>query len=87
MQHLAPLGRVYQAGTLSGNPVAVAAGMTTLKLIQAPGFYEALAARTRALAQGIGDAAQRSRRDVLRDSVGGMFGMYFTTDVPRITPR
>jgi glutamate-1-semialdehyde 2,1-aminomutase len=83
MKHLAPLGGVYQAGTLSGNPVAVAAGMTTLKLVQAPGFYEALTARTARMAHGISDAAREAGVPFCADSVGGMFGLYFTADVPR----
>ncbi|MBC7501376.1 MAG: glutamate-1-semialdehyde 2,1-aminomutase [Herminiimonas sp.] len=82
MEHLAPLGGVYQAGTLSGNPVAVAAGMTTLKLIQAPGFYEALAAQTNRLARGLESAAQEAGIDFCADAIGGMFGMYFAKDLP-----
>ena len=53
MEHIAPLGPVYQAGTLSGNPVAVAAGLATLKLLSEPGFYEKLGAQTRKLADGL----------------------------------
>jgi len=83
MKHLAPLGGVYQAGTLSGNPVAVAAGMTTLKLVQAPGFYEALSAQTARMAAGISDAARAAGVPFCANSVGGMFGLYFTADVPR----
>jgi glutamate-1-semialdehyde 2,1-aminomutase len=82
MRHLAPLGGVYQAGTLSGNPVAVAAGMCTLKLIQAPGFYENLAAQTRKLADGLSKAAQEAGIGFCADSVGGMFGIYFADQVP-----
>jgi glutamate-1-semialdehyde 2,1-aminomutase len=82
MKHLAPLGPVYQAGTLSGNPVAVAAGMTTLKLIQAPGFYESLSAQTAKLAQGLSKAAKDADVDFCADSVGGMFGLYFAKEVP-----
>ena len=82
MQHLAPLGAVYQAGTLSGNPVAVAAGMTTLKLIQAPGFYENLTAQTSKLVQGLSQAAAEAKIPFCADSVGGMFGLYFTEQVP-----
>ena len=66
MQKIAPLGPVYQAGTLSGNPVAVAAGLATLKLIQAPGFYERLAERTRALTDGLTGSGGESGRRVLR---------------------
>ena len=82
MQHLAPLGGVYQAGTLSGNPVAVACGMATLKLIQRPGFYEALGARTAALMAGLVDAARAGGVPFSADSVGGMFGIYFAPSVP-----
>jgi glutamate-1-semialdehyde 2,1-aminomutase len=82
MKHLAPLGAVYQAGTLSGNPVAVAAGMSTLKLIQAPGFYESLAAQTATLAQGLTEAAKDAGITFCADSVGGMFGLYFAKEVP-----
>jgi glutamate-1-semialdehyde 2,1-aminomutase len=82
MKHLAPLGPVYQAGTLSGNPVTVAAGMATLKLIQAPGFYETLAARTARLTTGLVDAARRAGVAFNADAVGGMFGLYFAEAVP-----
>jgi len=85
MQHLAPLGPVYQAGTLSGNPVAVACGMATLKLIQEPGFYERLGAQTRRLTEGMVAAARVFAPQGLEfsaDSVGGMFGLYFTRAVP-----
>jgi glutamate-1-semialdehyde 2,1-aminomutase len=83
MAHLAPLGAVYQAGTLSGNPVAVAAGLATLRLVRAPGFYEALASRTAELAQGLSAAAAQAGVPFCADSVGGMFGLYFAADVPR----
>ena len=83
MKNLAPLGGVYQAGTLSGNPVAVAAGMTTLKLIQAPGFYEALSAQTARLVTGLTEAARDAGVTFCGNSVGGMFGLYFARDVPR----
>ena len=82
MKHLAPLGPVYQAGTLSGNPVAVAAGMTTLKIIQRPGFYEALTAQTRKLVDGLSAAAAAAGLSFCADAVGGMFGIYFTGSVP-----
>jgi glutamate-1-semialdehyde 2,1-aminomutase len=82
MKHLAPLGPVYQAGTLSGNPVTVAAGMATLKLIQAAGFYESLAARTVKLTNGLVDAARRAGVAFSADAVGGMFGLYFAESVP-----
>jgi glutamate-1-semialdehyde 2,1-aminomutase len=82
MHNMAPIGAVYQAGTLSGNPVAVAAGMTTLKLIQAPGFYTKLAAQTAKLAAGLTAAAKEAGITFCADSVGGMFGIYFSADVP-----
>ncbi|OQW43084.1 MAG: glutamate-1-semialdehyde aminotransferase [Proteobacteria bacterium SG_bin4] len=82
MQCLAPLGPVYQAGTLSGNPVAVAAGTATLKLIQAPGFYDKLSNRTRQLVEGISAAAKAYGIDFCAQSVGGMFGLYFSKEIP-----
>ncbi|HEV2611551.1 MAG TPA: glutamate-1-semialdehyde 2,1-aminomutase [Noviherbaspirillum sp.] len=82
MKHLAPLGAVYQAGTLSGNPVAVAAGMTTLKLIQEPGFYENLGAQTTKLANGLAEVARQADVPFCADAVGGMFGIYFAEQVP-----
>ena len=83
MAHLAPLGGVYQAGTLSGNPVAVAAGMATLKLIQEPGFYENLTKQTARLAQGLAAAGKEAGMTLCADSVGGMFGIYFAGAVPK----
>ena len=82
MKHLAPLGAVYQAGTLSGNPVAVACGLATLKLIQAPGFYERLGAGTQALVDGLSGAAREAGVTFCADRVGGMFGIYFAGAVP-----
>ncbi|MDY7545381.1 glutamate-1-semialdehyde 2,1-aminomutase [Glaciimonas sp. CA11.2] len=82
MQHMAPLGGVYQAGTLSGNPVAVAAGMTTLKLIQEPGFYQHLSAQTLRLTQGLTKAAADAGVAFCADAIGGMFGLYFSEKVP-----
>ena len=82
MQKMAPIGPVYQAGTLSGNPVAVAAGMTTLKLVQEPGFYDKLTAQTAKLVNGLAEAAREAGVSFCADSVGGMFGMYFSATVP-----
>jgi glutamate-1-semialdehyde 2,1-aminomutase len=82
MQKMAPIGPVYQAGTLSGNPVAVAAGMTTLKLVQEPGFYEFLTAQGEKLVKGLTEAAKEAGIAFCGDSVGGMFGMYFSETVP-----
>jgi glutamate-1-semialdehyde 2,1-aminomutase len=82
MEHIAPLGNVYQAGTLSGNPVAVAAGLATLKLLSEPGFYDRLAAQTRKLAEGLAQRAQAAGVPMCSDHVGGMFGIYFRESVP-----
>jgi glutamate-1-semialdehyde 2,1-aminomutase len=82
MEKIAPLGPVYQAGTLSGNPVAVAAGLATLALTEAPGFYEALARKTRAMTDGLAAAAKRAGVTFCADAVGGMFGLYFAARVP-----
>jgi glutamate-1-semialdehyde 2,1-aminomutase len=82
MAHIAPLGTVYQAGTLSGNPVAVAAGLETLRLLAEPGFYEHLSAQTAKLARGLQAAARDADIVMCADSVGGMFGIYFTENVP-----
>src|SRR5690554_3426861 len=82
MAHIAPLGGVYQAGTLSGNPVAVAAGLTTLRLLDEPGFYDNLSARSAQLAQGLQERAQAAGIAFSADSVGGMFGLYFRDTVP-----
>ncbi|MBA5688116.1 glutamate-1-semialdehyde 2,1-aminomutase [Rugamonas apoptosis] len=83
MSKMAPLGAVYQAGTLSGNPVAVAAGMTTLKLIQQPGFYEQLSAAAKRLADGLTAAAREAGVTFCADAIGGMFGLYFSATPPR----
>ncbi|EOA05991.1 glutamate-1-semialdehyde aminotransferase [Herbaspirillum frisingense GSF30] len=82
MKHLAPLGGVYQAGTLSGNPVTVAAGMATLKIIQQPDFYKYLTIQTRKLADGLVAAAGAAGVTFSADAVGGMFGLYFDAKVP-----
>ena len=83
MERIAPLGPVYQAGTLSGNPVAVAAGLATLTAIQAPGFYERLSERTRALTDGLAVAAASAGVSFSAQSIGGMFGIYFAAKVPQ----
>jgi glutamate-1-semialdehyde 2,1-aminomutase len=83
MRHLAPLGPVYQAGTLSGNPVATACGLATLGLIRRPGFFEALAARTRTLTDGLVAAARQAGIPFCADSEGGMFGFFFTDHLPQ----
>jgi len=82
MEHLAPLGAVYQAGTLSGNPVAVAAGLATLRLIGEPGFYDRLATQTTRLVDGLRQRAQAANIAFSADSVGGMFGLYFRATIP-----
>ena len=83
MDCISPLGGVYQAGTLSGNPVAVAAGLKTLEIIQRPNFYENLSARTSQLVQGLSQAAQQTGLAFCADSVGGMFGLYFMNTLPK----
>ncbi|MDO9107040.1 MAG: glutamate-1-semialdehyde 2,1-aminomutase [Methylovulum sp.] len=84
MEYLAPLGPVYQAGTLSGNPVAMAAGLKTLELIAQPGFYEALTAKTEKLMAGIRARADKAGIAMTTNSVGGMFGLFFSAE-PQIT--
>ncbi len=83
MQQLAPLGPVYQAGTLSGNPVATACGLATLKEISRPGFFEALGAKTRSLVAGLTAAAKDAGVPFVGDSEGGMFGFFFTDALPQ----
>ena len=87
MRQLAPLGPVYQAGTLSGNPVATACGLATLRLISQPGFFETLAARTRALADGLQGVARDIGVPLLADSEGGMFGFFFTRSPDDALPQ
>ena len=82
MAHLAPLGGVYQAGTLSGNPVAVAAGLKTLELIAAPGFFESLARTTSELITALNAAAKDAGIEFCGTSLGGMFGLFFRAAVP-----
>ena len=83
MEQLAPLGAVYQAGTLSGNPVATACGLATLREIRKPGFFDALAARTRSLVDGLLVAARDAGVPMVGDSEGGMFGFFFTDTLPQ----
>jgi glutamate-1-semialdehyde 2,1-aminomutase len=80
MEMIAPLGPVYQAGTLSGNPVAMTAGLTTLKLIQAPGFHERLSSQTQKLVNGILNRAHDADIPMTANHVGGMFGLFFTEE-------
>ena len=87
MEQLAPLGPVYQAGTLSGNPVATACGLATLREIAKPGFYEQLAARTRALIDGLAGAAQAEGVAFCADSEGGMFGFFLLPQLPQNYPE
>jgi len=83
MSQVAPLGPVYQAGTLSGNPVAVAAGLATLKCVRAAGFYEQLTQRTRQLTDGLRAAAEKNGVPFSAQAVGGMFGLYFRPECPQ----
>ncbi len=83
MQCVAPLGPVYQAGTLSGNPVAVAAGLATLRIVQTPGFYDKLSATAFALCKGLSEAAAAHQIAFSAQHVGGMFGMYFRASPPQ----
>ena len=80
MAHLAPLGPVYQAGTLSGNPLAMAAGLATLEIISAPGFYSPLIDRTEQLLTGLKESAARHAIPFTTNQAGTMFGLFFTTD-------
>lgn len=82
MECIAPLGSVYQAGTLSGNPVAVAAGLATLKALREPGFYQTLSERCRQLCDGLTRVAREEGVDFCAQAVGGMFGLYFAKEVP-----
>jgi glutamate-1-semialdehyde 2,1-aminomutase len=84
MNHVAPDGPVYQAGTLSGNPVAMAAGLVTLKTISQPGFFDKLTAKTKGLAEGLQERAKKAGKALTTQTVGGMFGIFFT-DQPAIT--
>ncbi len=83
MELLAPLGPVYQAGTLSGNPVATACGLATLHEIEKPGFFDALAERTRSLVAGLIEASEAAGVPMVGDCEGGMFGFFFAGELPR----
>jgi glutamate-1-semialdehyde 2,1-aminomutase len=83
MEQLAPQGPVYQAGTLSGNPVATACGLATLRELQKPGFYEALGARTQSLVAGLTQAAKQAGVPFCGDSQGGMFGFFLLDKLPQ----
>lgn len=80
MEHIAPLGPVYQAGTLSGNPVAMAAGLATLNIISAEGFYTELAKKVEYLVKGILEQAKAANIPMSANYVGGMFGLFFTSE-------
>ena len=82
MAHLAPEGAVYQAGTLSGNPVAVAAGLKTLELVAAPGFFESLERTTSTLVSALKTAASKAGVEFAGASLGGMFGIFFRSATP-----
>ncbi|MDX1757615.1 MAG: glutamate-1-semialdehyde 2,1-aminomutase [Marinobacter sp.] len=84
MEYIAPLGPVYQAGTLSGNPLAMVAGLTTLKAISEPGFHDALATKTAKVRDGLKAAADRAGVPLAVQGVGGMFGFFFT-EADRVT--
>ena len=83
MEHMAPLGAVYQAGTLSGNPIATACGLATLREISQPGFYDKLATRTQALVSGLKGAADKAGVAFSGDSQGGMFGFFLFPELPQ----
>ena len=83
MQQLAPTGPVYQAGTLSGNPVATACGLATLREIAKPGFYETLGARTQSLVNGLSAAAAKAGVPFSADCQGGMFGFFLLPELPQ----
>ena len=83
MEQLAPLGPVYQAGTLSGNPVATACGLATLLEISKPGFFDALSAKTRSLVDGLTQAAAKAGVPFSADCEGGMFGFFLLPELPQ----
>jgi glutamate-1-semialdehyde 2,1-aminomutase len=83
MEQLAPLGAVYQAGTLSGNPIATACGLATLKEIERPGFFQTLSEKTQQLTHGLMQVAQHAQVPLVADSQGGMFGFFFADALPQ----
>jgi len=83
MDKLAPLGPVYQAGTLSGNPVAVAAGLATLRLVEQPGFQEKIESTARLLVEGLVAEAKKAGVAFSAQSIGSMFGLYFRETAPK----
>ena len=83
MRQLAPTGPVYQAGTLSGNPVATACGLATLKEIAKPGFWDSLSAKTQSLVDGLKDAAAKAGVPFSADCQGGMFGFFLLPELPQ----
>jgi glutamate-1-semialdehyde 2,1-aminomutase len=83
MEQLAPLGPVYQAGTLSGNPVATACGLATLHEISKPGFFDALSAKTRSLVDGLTQAAKKTGVPISADCQGGIFGFFLLPELPQ----
>src|SRR6185295_4267908 len=83
MEKLAPLGPVYQAGTLSGNPLAVAAGLATLQLVAQPRFIERVEATTRSLVEGLANEARKAGVTFSSQSIGSMFGLYFRASPPK----
>ena len=87
MQHMVPLGPVYQAGTLSGNPVATACGLATLREIRQPGFFDALSHKTRSLVDGLRAAAAAEGVPFCADSEGGMFGFFLLPELPQNYPQ
>lgn len=80
MEHIAPLGPVYQAGTLSGNPVAMAAGLATLNMISQPGFFESLTLQTKKLVQGLEERAAKANIALTTNQAGAMFGFFFSEE-------
>jgi glutamate-1-semialdehyde 2,1-aminomutase len=82
MEKLAPLGPVYQAGTLSGNPIAVAAGLSTLQLVAAKGFHEAVESTTRGLVEALAAEGKKAGVEFAAQSIGSMFGIYFRAAPP-----